>query len=103
MATYIEMLDKLIDSLLSNSEITIETINDSVQKNDLIIELVTGNEKHATYVIYKQYENYSVAITKCKCGYIHYLEDLCIKCHPKETFDSPSEKILDFDDYDLPF
>lgn len=101
--TYIEMLDKLVESLLNKCDITIESITETVQKNEFIIELVNGNEKHATYAIYKQHESYSVAITKCKCGYIHYLEDLCIKCHPKETYISPSEKILDFDDYDLPF
>lgn len=77
-----EQLKEIVSDLLKKPEITIQEIEDQVLAHGGIIKLQGGDENHGTYSIFLKYQRSQIDITKCHCGYIHLLEDMCIKCHP---------------------
>lgn len=94
-------IKQLVAELLQNQDMTIQQIEKSILKNGFNMKIQGGDEQHGTYAIFQKYHPFSIAITKCQCGHIHYLEDMCIKCNPDwETKNFiPHENI----DYGLPF
>ena len=75
-------LQSLVETLLNNTNVSIEKIETEVRSKGFNFKIQGGDEQHGTYAIFQNYHKFSVAITKCHCGHIHYLEDMCIKCHP---------------------
>jgi len=76
-------LQDLIEQLLNNPEISIDQIKDEVLHKGFNFEIQCGDDNHATYAAFQSESDCCVAITKCVCGFIHLLEDMCIKCHPE--------------------
>ncbi|WP_238796846.1 3'-5' exonuclease [Acinetobacter pittii] len=103
----IEKLNEFVHDLLNTEDITIEKIICSVIDEGLTIECVTGNEKHGTYAIYKNPKAHIINITKCKCGQVHYLEDLCTNCFPENEDNYLGNgtpiRLPVFNENDLPF
>lgn len=97
-------LEALIEQLLSNTEISIEQIKDEVLQKGFNFEIQCGDDNHATYAAFQNECDFSVAIVKCTCGFIHLLEDMCIKCHP-EWLTRPDSDVSAFSYMyrDLPF
>jgi len=105
--TEISRLDKFISDVLDIEGIEIEDIKQLARDNGFICKLVGGNNKHGSYTIFKKFKAYSVAITKCHCGHIHLLEDMCVECNPdlKDNFLGNGTPIaaIELDENDLPF
>ncbi|WP_166166561.1 hypothetical protein [Acinetobacter sp. SA01] len=77
-----EQLKEIVSYLLKNPAITIQEIENQVLVHGGIMKLQGGDENHGTYSIFRKYHKSQIDITKCHCGHIHLLEDMCIKCHP---------------------
>lgn len=94
-------LQNLVENILNNTKLSIEQIETEVRSKGFNFKLEGGDKLHGTYTIFQNYRKFSVAITKCECGHIHYLEDMCIKCNPdwEIIIFTPHEDI----DYMLPF
>lgn len=71
----------LIEHLLKKNN-SIKDITHELNIFSLIISLEDGDDRHGTYSIYPKSKSYFLHITKCTCGYVHLLEDMCNKCHP---------------------
>lgn len=97
-------LQDLIEQLLNNPEISIDQIKDEVLHKGFNFEIQCGDDNHATYAAFQTECDFSVAIVKCTCGFIHLLEDMCIKCHP-EWLTRPDSDVSAFSYMyaDLPF
>jgi hypothetical protein len=97
-------LKEIVDSLLLIPSITIQEIEKQIVSNGGIIELEGGDENHGTYSIFRKNHKSEIDITKCSCGHIHLLEDMCIKCHP-EWLTRPDSDVSAFSYMyrDLPF
>ncbi|WP_336153570.1 3'-5' exonuclease [Acinetobacter pittii] len=100
-------IDEFVKELLDIENITIYAIKDAIVEKGLIFELVAGDESHATYAIYQHPKGNIVNITKCKCGHVHYLEDMCIKCFPdlEDNYlgNGTPVRLPIYDEDDLPF
>lgn len=77
-----EQLKEVVSNLLKNPSITIQEIENQVVAHGGIMKLHTGDKRHGTYSIFRKFRRSQIDITKCRCGHIHLLEDMCIKCHP---------------------
>ncbi len=78
----IDMLDEFVENLINTDGITIKKIMISVLKNGYQFKLVDGTNDHGTYAIYQNPLAHIVNITRCECGHIHLLEDMCVICNP---------------------
>ncbi len=102
-----ERLDRFISDVLDIEGIKIEDVKQLARDNGFICKLVGGDDKHGSYTISQKFKAYSVAITKCHCGHIHLLEDMCVECNPdlKDNFLGNGTSIAIIEPYDekLPF
>ncbi|WP_336938960.1 3'-5' exonuclease [Acinetobacter modestus] len=103
----IDRLNQFVSDVLDIEGIEIEDIKQLARDNGFICKLVGGDNKHGSYTIFKKFKAYSVAITKCHCGHIHLLEDMCVECNPdlKDNFLGNGTPIaaIELNENDLPF
>lgn len=99
------VLEKFVDDLLKNSKnITFEHFKSTLLNKGFELHFIDGDENHGTYSFTWNSPDFSVEITKCHCGCVHYLEDLCSKCDSDWLYEEASNPFrYDFDDNDLPF
>lgn len=102
-----DRLDIFIQDILNNESISIDEIKTISTNKGFECELIGGDESHGSYSIYRNANTYIVSITKCKCGHIHLLEDMCVMCNPviEDNYlgnGTPVQKIV-LDDNELPF
>lgn len=108
-----EQLKEIVSNLLKKASVTMQEIETQVVAHGGMMKLQGGDESHGTYSIFRKYERSQIDITKCHCGHIHLLEDMCIKCNPDwaMTFHKDGRinvnadfiKSLQEDDSGLPF
>lgn len=100
-------LNKFVSDVLDIEGIMIEDIKSLAKDNGYFLNLIGGDAHHGSYSICQKYNNYMVTITKCHCGHIHLLEDMCVECNPdlKDNFLGNGTPIaaIEPDDNDLPF
>ncbi|WP_228144438.1 hypothetical protein [Acinetobacter baumannii] len=100
-------IENFVSETLNHEGLTLKEFEKLAISNGFYFKQQGGDENHGTYAIFKTYNAHSAAITKCHCGYIHRLEDMCIKCFPEYEDNSKkngsSKGFLSFDEYDLPF
>ncbi|AFU39013.1 UNVERIFIED_CONTAM: hypothetical protein KWE62_03310 [Acinetobacter baumannii] len=75
-------IEDFVNKTLNLEGLTLKGFEKLAISNGFYFKQQGGDENHGTYAIFKTYNAYSAAITKCHCGHIHRLEDMCIKCHP---------------------
>jgi len=103
----IERLNQFVSDVLDIEGIMIEDIKSLAKVNGYFCVLVGGDEHHGSYSIHQKYNTHIVTITKCHCGHIHLLEDMCVECNPdlKDNFLGNGTPIaaIEPDDNNLPF
>lgn len=103
----IERLNQFVSDVLDIEGIMIEDIKSLAKENGYFCVLVGGDEHHGSYSIRQKYNTHIVTITKCHCGHIHLLEDMCVECNPdlKDNFLGNGTPIaaIEADDNNLPF
>ena len=103
----IERLDQFVSDVLDIEGITIEDIQHLAKGKGYFFELVGGDKNHGSFSIRQKYKTHIVTITKCHCGHIHLLEDICVECNPnlKDNFlgNGTPIGIIEPDDDGLPF
>ncbi|MFY0034523.1 hypothetical protein ABTP97_22520, partial [Acinetobacter baumannii] len=75
-------IEDFVNKTLNLEGLTLKGFEKLAISNGFYFKQQGGDENHGTYAIFKTYNAHSAAITKCHCGHIHRLEDMCIKCHP---------------------
>ena len=78
----IELIDQFIQDILDLDSVSIDDLKTLSTNKGFKFELIGGDESHGSYSIYINPNTYIVSITKCKCGHIHLLEDMCVICNP---------------------
>lgn len=103
----IERLNQFVSDVLDIEGIMIDDIKSLAKENGYFCVLVGGDEHHGSYSIHQKYNTHIVTITKCHCGHIHLLEDMCVECYPdlKDNFlgNGTSIAIIEPHDNELPF
>lgn len=98
------VLEKFVEYLIQTEDLSFEKFNQTMLRKGFEYQLIGGDETHGTYCYSWKTPKFSVGITQCRCSFIHYLEDMCIKCNPDWYERLETQDIFLDDDSDgLPF
>ncbi|WP_151802658.1 hypothetical protein [Acinetobacter guillouiae] len=76
-----DALDEFVDNLLrTDKNITFEQFKKTMLNKGFEHVYIDGDDNHSSHVFNWNVPEVQICITKCHCGCVHYLEDMCSEC-----------------------